>query len=400
MMLKSDISLETVLPVFVNREIDVAFLAPTATHIKKHLIDAVSNVRQFLVRNNIHDYAKQKQGLAYRRFVPVKVVGADGILDTQMSLNRPMTKKGDPRLWIPGLKDWCRPNNLLAMTWHSGSIYIFNMSDHETTLKLLDVKSVPGGVFSDMSAPLSDTAHELLSKLKEIHKMGFVPSEKHGDTCIGMTLEKLLGIPPNSLPVPDYKGIELKSKRIPVKGHGKSLQTLFAQVPDWKRSPFDNRRILEVFGKENLEKHRRELNCTVKNVKNAQGLWLEVREKLDDLVSVGETEKFRGDVVVWSLQYLKDRMLSKHKETFWVAAESKVYDGKEFFRYDSVVHTRRPQVEQMPALFDDGTLSVDILLHTKPTGSVRDRGYLFRMPAQKIATLFPNEVCYDLSRIS
>lgn len=399
MLKSSDIPLDAVLPAFVNREIDVAFLAPTATHLEKSLIDAVGNVRQFFLRNGIHDYATQAQGMEHRHIVPVKMVCADKIVETKMSIYRPLTKQGDPRLWIYGLNKWCRPHNLLALTWHNKSFYVFNMSDPATTVRLLDVKSVPGSVFAEMSAGLSNIATELLGKLRDIHRMGFVPSEKHGDTCVGMTLEKLLGIPPNAKSTPDYKGIEIKSKRTHKKGLPLSRQTLFGRAPDWKRSPLSEQRILDIFGYENDQKKRRELHCTINNVKNAQGLWLDVREGIDDLVSMGETTSFKGDVAVWSLSVLKDCLRTKHRETFWVFAKTKICDGKEFFRYDSVVHTRQPRVEQMPSLFDDGSLSVDFLMNSKPTGSVRDHGFLFKMPVAKLASLFPNETRYDLTSI-
>lgn len=399
MLKSSDIPLDAVLPAFVNREIDVAFLAPTATHLEKSLIDAVGNVRQFFLRNGIHDYATQAQGMEHRHIVPVKMVCADKIAETKMSIYRPCTKQGDPRLWIYGLNRWCRPHNLLALTWHNKSFYVFNMSDPAITVRLLDAKSVPGSVFVEMSAGLSKVATELLGKLRDIHRMGFVPSEKHGDTCVGMTLEKLLGIPPNAKSTPDYKGIEIKSKRTHKKGLPLSRQTLFGRAPDWKRSPLSEQRILDIFGYENDQKKRRELHCTINNVKNAQGLWLDVREGIDDLVSMGETTSFKGDVAVWSLSVLKDCLRTKHRETFWVFAKTKICDGKEFFRYDSVVHTRQPRVEQMPSLFDDGSLSVDFLMNSKPTGSVRDHGFLFKMPVAKLASLFPNETRYDLTSI-
>lgn len=399
MLSSADIPVEAVLPAFVNREIDVAFLAPTKTHLEKSLIDAVGNVRQFFLRNGIHDYSAQAQGVEHKHVVPVKMVCADRIEETKMSIYRPCTKQGDPRLWIYNLNKWCRPHNLLALTWHNKSIYVFNMSDHATTVGLLDVKSVSGSVFAEMSAGLSDVATELLGKLRDIHRMGFVPSERQGDTCVGMTLEKLLGIPPNAKSVPDYKGIELKSKRVRKRGSSMSRQTLFGKSPDWERSPFDEQRILDVFGHENVQAGRRELHCTVSNVKNAQGLWLDVREAVDDLVSMGETASFKGDVIVWSLTTLKDCLRTKHRETFWVSASARMCDGKEFFRYDSVVHTRRPCVDQMPALFDDGSLSVDFLMNSKPSGAVRDHGFPFRMPVAKLALLFPNETRYDLASI-
>ena len=86
MLRTSDIPLDAVLPAFVNREIDVAFLAPTATHLEKSLIDAVCNVRQFFLRNGIHDYSAQPQGMEHRHIVPVKMVCADKIVETKMSL--------------------------------------------------------------------------------------------------------------------------------------------------------------------------------------------------------------------------------------------------------------------------------------------------------------------------
>lgn len=399
MLRTSDIPLDAVLPAFVNREIDVAFLAPTATHLEKSLIDAVCNVRQFFLRNDIHDYSAQAQGMEHRHIVPVKMVCADKIVETKMSIYRPLTKQGDPRLWIYGLNKWCRPHNLLALTWHNKSFYVFNMSDPATTVRLLDVKSVPGSVFAEMSAGLSNIATELLGKLRDIHRMGFVPSVKHGDTCVGMTLEKLLGLPPNEKPTPDYKGIELKSKRVRKGRSSMSRSTLFGQAPDWKRSPFGERKILDVFGYDNAQKKRRELHCTITNKKNTRGLWLDVREALDDLVSMGETPAFKGDVVVWSLSVLKNRLLTKHRETFWVYAQTRICDGKEFFRYDNVVHTRQPRAELMPSLFDNGSLNVDFLMNSTPTGSVRDHGFLFKMPVSKLASLFPNETQYNLSSI-
>lgn len=52
------------------------------------------------------------------------------------------------------------------------------------------------------------TAEELLEKLKEIHKRGFIPSITPGDSGVGDTLENALGIHRNNSKNPDYKGIE------------------------------------------------------------------------------------------------------------------------------------------------------------------------------------------------
>ena len=47
------------------------------------------------------------------------------------------------------------------------------------------------------------TKPELIEKLKEIAKMGWVPNARHGNQGgIGNTLEDLLGIEENNLPIP------------------------------------------------------------------------------------------------------------------------------------------------------------------------------------------------------
>jgi hypothetical protein len=58
----SDTRIEDVLPFFSDRGIDVALIVPTITGLKKSIIDATASVRQFLDRNDIHDYNRQKQG--------------------------------------------------------------------------------------------------------------------------------------------------------------------------------------------------------------------------------------------------------------------------------------------------------------------------------------------------
>ena len=57
-------------------------------------------------------------------------------------------------------------------------------------------------------------ASELLKKIEDIHKQGYIRGINHGDTAVGMTLEHCLGIPPNDSKLPDYKGIELKASRL------------------------------------------------------------------------------------------------------------------------------------------------------------------------------------------
>ena len=74
------------------------------------------------------------------------------------------------------------------------------------------------------------TAMELLGLLENLSKKGRLQSIMPGrhDTAIGRTIEHALGIPINSSPLPDYKGIELKAARL---NKISNRTNLFAQVP-------------------------------------------------------------------------------------------------------------------------------------------------------------------------
>ena len=72
--------------------------------------------------------------------------------------------------------------------------------------------------------PVIYTKPALIAKLKEISVMGFIPNARKGNAGgIGNTLEDLLGIKENNLPIPNAAEWELKAQRL----NSTSLTTLF-----------------------------------------------------------------------------------------------------------------------------------------------------------------------------
>jgi hypothetical protein len=187
------------------------------------------------------------------------------------------------------------------------------------------------------------------------------------DTAIGRTLETLLGIDINSSKKPDYKGIELKSYR-DKRGNRKNL---FAQVPDWNLSKFkSSAEILNTFGYIRGDDFK--LYCTVSTlVRNSQGLKLKMNAEISQLIENSDKASV-GDFVVWGLETLHKRLLEKHNETFWIAADSVIIGGKEHFQYKKVEHTKKPIVSQFDILLEQGIITLDHLIKKKSTGSVGD----------------------------
>ena len=60
---------------------------------------------------------------------------------------------------------------------------------------------------------LTENLEQLKQEFIRIKKLGYVKSTRNGPTGIGKTFEDLLGKKEDALGLPDYKGIEIKTKR-------------------------------------------------------------------------------------------------------------------------------------------------------------------------------------------
>jgi len=400
---KFNFDLKPFLPIFSELELDVAFLTPTENAYNKSIMDAIIPVRDFLKNNMLHDYEKQCQGPEHKKKLPAFFVTENKIIETKTSLYRPKTKEGDPRIWFYNLTKYCNPWDLLALVTDRKSIYVVDLSLESVRSSLLSKQYVYKEL-KKLSVREKAIAKELLLKIKNIHNKGFIPTVVSGDTGVGMTLENQLGIPPNPSKNPDYKGIEIKASR--TRYTNPNRVNLFSQVPDWKNSQgMTAEKLLAEYGYWSVNKKtgkpRFNLYCTVTAIKpNPQGLYFYLEIDEDILINrslIQEADKY---VVQWSLETLRNNLQQKHRETFWVQSESKFIKGIEHFKYNSIVHTKKPNISLLPYLLSLGIITMDYTMHRKPNGKVRDHGYLFKINPSKINLLFPKPAQYDLNQNS
>lgn len=125
---------------------------------------------------------------------------------------------------------------------------------------------------------------------------------------------------------------------------------------------------------------------------NAQQLFLNVNQ-LKELLELQAQEKCIKDVAVWRLMKLHNRLITKHRETFWIEVENKIYDNKEFFRYKEIEHTRNPNVGQFDVLIEQNIITVDLLL-CRPSG--HGDTYSFKIKKKGMPLLFPESVIYSI----
>ena len=374
---------------FSSHGLEVAFLSPTETGFNKSIMDAIKPLRNLLLDKGMHNYDTQQQGPENKVKIPACFLRGEILdFDTQASLYRPVTKQGDPRIWFEKLKTYCVPHNLLAILPANGKLYVFNLSDSSV------LRSLEHGegrrLLEAIRKGYSSVIDELIDRLKDIHKEGFIKGISHGDTNVGMTLEHLLDIPPNSSKEPDYKGIELKTKRSGLL-NPKTLQTLFTCVPDWKNSNTTAKAILDTWGYPD-ENKRINLYCTVSAKKpNSQGLYFEVDYNKDLLINYGDKDAQKHLFVAqWDINVLRKRLSVKHHETVWISAATETRWDGEYFRFDKVIHTQSPKIYSLGFLLADGVVTLDYTLHYKPDGNTRDHGYIFRIHPKNMDLLFPN----------
>ena len=393
MLKKTDTSIEVASATILNAGYDVAFLVPTETAMNKSIMDAHDSVRAFLKRNEIHNYAEQEQGP--KRYITAQYITSTAIYEKTVSLYRPETKKGDPRIWIYDLKALAKPQNLLALICSEGKLFIVNCSN------AMDLNKALKDTIPKPRVTLNETASELLQKLKVISNKGFVPSFRQGDTGIGMTLETLLRIPANSSKLPDYKGIEIKAARISQAGKQNNKNQLFSKTPNWKLSPIGTAEQL-VMNRGYVDSNgQNALRHTVSGDKpNSCGLYMDVDYANDHLrqmfTDVNDKDFSPEHDMTWVFNDLRRALQKKHRETFWVKALHQGSRESEEFHYVEVQHTANPFINNLETLFETGLVTMDYTLHIKPTGKTRDHGYLFKLKANSIEALFPKPLIYDL----
>ncbi|WBL22314.1 MvaI/BcnI family restriction endonuclease [Zunongwangia sp. HRR-M8] len=380
------------LKVFTENSIPVTLIEPTTTGLKKSIMDATGPVRNYLKERGCHDFTCQGQGTQNKVLVKSILYSGFSTKNTRTSLYRPSTKKGDPRIWVYGLTAYADPNDILALVYFEGTMHAINISRLPLE-KLVNspVTNPLKELVSEISSKENRVPNELLGLIRNISGRGFIPSNLNADTAVGRLLETLLGIDINSSKQPDYKGIELKSFRSN-KGNRKNL---FAQVPNWELSKFKSSgEILDAFGYWRDEDFK--LYCTVSTlVENSQGLFLKTDLEKEKLIE-SSSNHLVNDFAVWELSKLHERLLEKHRETFWVSAESKVINGVEHFQYSAVEHTRKPIVSQFDILLDQGKITLDHLIKRDRRGKTREKGPLFKIKPNALNLLFPPSKKYDL----
>lgn len=232
------------------------------------------------------------------------------------------------------------------------------------------------------TTPVTFTKESLIEKLKEISKMGWIPNGRHGNAGgIGNTLEDLLGIAENNLPIPNAAEWELKTQRL----NTTSLTTLFHMEPSPRAIGFVSKVLLPLYGWGHQEagtKYKsgemsfRQTICG--SSVSDRGFCVKIDRKEQKVLISFDRKKIDGkhadwkksvkkrvglkELVpqpYWGFDDLKHKAGTKLLNCFYVQAEVKTEDGKEFYKYSKVMMLRKFSFDGFLKALDEGKVLVD-----------------------------------------
>ena len=254
--------------------------------------------------------------------------------------------------------------------------------------------------------PVVYTKPALIKKLKAIAAMGWIPNARRGNHGgIGNTLEDLLGIKENNLPIPNAAEWELKAQR----SNSSSLCTLFHTEPSPRAIRFVPAVLLPKYGWAHQEAGKKYPKTEMSFRQTIHGLsrsdcgfmvkidrtekkvlisfdaasvdvrhkkWLKVVEKR---IGLGEL----NPQPYWGFDDLEHIAGTKLLNAFYVQADVKLVRGKEYYHYSKIMMLQKFSFDGFLKSIEEAKVLVDF-----DARSGHNHGTKFRMRQDCLPTLY------------
>ena len=250
------------------------------------------------------------------------------------------------------------------------------------------------------------TKEELVEELNKIRNQGWIKNRRPGNAGgIGNTLEDLLGIEENHLPIPNAAEWELKTQRI----NTSSLTTLFHSEPSPRAAKIVPQILLPLYGWEhheaggkyqadeksfrqtihaltrsdrgfgvivNREERKVEISFDVNCVASHHSDWLAT---VDQRINLRELEP----KPYWGFDDLAHKAGTKLLNCFYIKAAVKRIDGIEHFHYEQVLVLQKFSPDRFVDAIEKGLMLVDFDARTG-----HNHGTKFRMKQDTLSQLY------------
>ena len=250
------------------------------------------------------------------------------------------------------------------------------------------------------------TKENLIAELHKIAQMGWVENVRHGNAGgIGNTLEDLLGIEENNLPIPNAAEWELKTQRL----NTSSLTTLFHIEPSPRAVKFVPQVLLLKYGWQHQEAGKKHPENEMSfrqtihgNSPSDRGFMVKIdKENRKVLISFDHTKVAKkhkewlksvkkriglGELnpqPYWGFDDLEHKVGTKLLNCFYVQAEVKKENEKEFYKYSKVTMLQKFSFDGFLRELENGNILVDFDARTG-----HNHGTKFRMRQNCLPNLY------------
>ncbi|TSC72705.1 MAG: hypothetical protein G01um101438_422 [Parcubacteria group bacterium Gr01-1014_38] len=254
--------------------------------------------------------------------------------------------------------------------------------------------------------PIVYTKQALVEKLKEIAAADWIPNARRGNQGgVGNTLEDLLGLEENNLPLPNAGEWELKVQRL----NSTALCTLFHIEPSPRAIRFVPQVLLPKYGWAHGEDGKRyakgemSFRQTIHGLaRSDRGFMVKIdREERKVLISfdaksvdvrhkdwLGSVQKRAGlgelnPQPYWGFDDLEHKAGTKLSNAFYVQAEVKTVRGKEHYKYSKVMMLQKFSFRGFLEAIEEAKILVDFDARTG-----HNHGTKFRMRQDCLPMLY------------
>jgi len=236
---------------------------------------------------------------------------------------------------------------------------------------------------------------ELRKKFEKISRKGYIKGINNNLSSIGRTFENELNLSENEFCVPDYYGIEIKTRR----AYSKSAITLFNAVPDGENL-FEVERLKEIYGypcKQDkrykvlyIEAYGNKLNFA--GIKYQYKIDVDRVQKKVYLCIYNRYDELIERRVYWSFNYLEERLMIKLKYLAIINAWTNKIESWNYFKYYKIDFFKLRSFDKFLNLLEEGYIKlvfkVGIYLDEKRYGNTYDHGCGFAIRDEDVCKLF------------
>lgn len=242
---------------------------------------------------------------------------------------------------------------------------------------------------------MEEKLKQLQIEFERISKKGYIKGIYNNSSSIGRTFENELNLSRNTMEIPDYNGIEIKTRRT----YSKSYITLFSAVPNGEDNQ-EIERLKNTYGYPyKKDKRYKSLYVDVYgNIKQYGGIKYKYKLDVDrkkQKIFLCIYDRFDNLIerkIYWDFIYLESKILLKLKILAIVNAWDTKKDGWNYFKYYKLDIYKIKDFKIFLDLIESGiirmNIKIDIKKDEKNYGKTYDHGCGFGIKEEDVIKLY------------